>query len=204
MIFFFPYVFAATDPSARTHGYEPSRIVPPFCVRPFCVVMRSITGCGVSGFTSVELAPFKPQTWRANSITAICIPKQMPKKGTRSSRAQRTAAILPSVPRGPKPIGTSTPSTSLIAPSPSFSTTSESTYSSSTAHSLAMPPCASASLRLLYESTTSTYLPTTAIRTRSFGLFATATIFFQRPRLGVPVQMFRRSAMRCSFRDCRG
>src|SRR6184192_2675831 len=68
--------------------------------------MRSITGCGVVGSTSVELARSRPHTWRANSMTAICIPKQMPRKGIFCSRAQRTAVILPSVPRGPKPIGT--------------------------------------------------------------------------------------------------
>src|SRR5213594_2035331 len=36
---------------------------------------------------SVESAPPMPQALRANSITAHCIPRQMPKKGTRFSRA---------------------------------------------------------------------------------------------------------------------
>lgn len=36
------------------------------------------TGCLVSGSTSVELAFFQWSTWRANSITAHCMPRQMP------------------------------------------------------------------------------------------------------------------------------
>src|SRR5216110_3314105 len=63
--------------------------------------MRSITGCGVLGSTSVELARSRPHTWRANSMTAICMPKQMPRKGMLFSRAWRTAWIFPSVPRDP-------------------------------------------------------------------------------------------------------
>jgi hypothetical protein len=51
------------------------------------------------------LALASPATLRANSITAICMPKQMPKYGTLPSRANLTAAILPSVPRSPKPPG---------------------------------------------------------------------------------------------------
>ena len=39
------------------------------------------------GSNSVELAPASPQTWRAYSITAHCIPRQIPKYGTCSSRA---------------------------------------------------------------------------------------------------------------------
>src|SRR5207302_1861118 len=47
--------------------------------------------------------------WRAASITAICMPKQMPKYGTCRSRAKRAASILPSAPRSPKPPGTRMP-----------------------------------------------------------------------------------------------
>jgi len=42
---------------------------------------------GVSGLISEELAPSKPNTLRANSIDASCIPKQIPKNGTLFSRA---------------------------------------------------------------------------------------------------------------------
>jgi hypothetical protein len=41
-------------------------------------VMSEITGSGV-GPNSVEEAPLMPAMWRAASITAICMPKQMPK-----------------------------------------------------------------------------------------------------------------------------
>ncbi len=42
-------------------------------------VIKAITGLGVAGSNSVLLAFFKPATWRANSIVATCIPKQMPR-----------------------------------------------------------------------------------------------------------------------------
>ena len=65
---------------------------------------------GVSqGPNSVEDASGSPARLRAASITAICMPKQMPKNGTCCSRAKRTAAILPGVPRSPKPPGTRIP-----------------------------------------------------------------------------------------------
>ncbi len=63
----------------------------------------------------VELArvgALEPQTLRANSITAHCSPRQMPRNGTPRSRAYRTAATLPSTPRTPNPPGMRTPSTS--------------------------------------------------------------------------------------------
>ena len=46
-------------------------------------------------------------------MTAICSPKQMPRYGTFFSRANLTAAILPSMPRSPKPPGTRIASTSF-------------------------------------------------------------------------------------------
>ena len=85
--------------------------MPPRSSTSFCSGSRSITGYGVSGSISVEFAPSSPQTWRANSETATCIPRQMPRYGIASSRATRQARIFPSQPREPKPPGTSTPST---------------------------------------------------------------------------------------------
>ena len=84
--------------------------MPPRSATSFCSGSRSITGYGVSGSNSVELAPSMPTTWRANSATAICIPRQMPRNGIRCSRATRAAAILPSIPRPPKPPGMRMPS----------------------------------------------------------------------------------------------
>src|ERR1700755_1878305 len=64
-------------------------MVPPMSAISFCSGSRSITGNGVSGSNSVELAPSMPATWRANSDTAICMPRQMPRYGTFSSPAER-------------------------------------------------------------------------------------------------------------------
>ncbi len=72
---------------------------------------RSMTGYGVSGSISVEFAPSNPTTWRANSDTATCMPRQIPRYGMPRSRATWHARILPSQPREPNPPGTSTPST---------------------------------------------------------------------------------------------
>ena len=68
-------------------------------------VIRPTTGSS-AGPNSVELALGKPARFRAASITAICMPKQMPKYGILRSRANRAASILPSDPRSPKPPGT--------------------------------------------------------------------------------------------------
>ena len=73
-------------------------------------VIRPTTGSGV-GPNSVELASAMPSRLRAASITAICMPKQMPKYGTWRSRANCAARILPSAPRWPKPPGTRMPLT---------------------------------------------------------------------------------------------
>src|ERR1019366_7976399 len=59
--------------------------------------------CGVFGSNSVEFASLMPQTLRAYSMTAHCIPRQIPKNGTFVSRARRIALSLPSMPRRPKP-----------------------------------------------------------------------------------------------------
>src|SRR4051794_28333575 len=59
----------------------------------FCSGRRSITGYGVSGSNSVELAPSMSTTCRANSDTATCIPRQMPRNGTSWSREVRRADL---------------------------------------------------------------------------------------------------------------
>ena len=72
-----------------------------------------MTGLAQPGSNSVELASSMPQTLRAYSMTAIWKPKQMPRYGRSFSRAYLTQAILPSLPRAPKPPGT------MIASTPS-------------------------------------------------------------------------------------
>ena len=74
------------------------------------------------------------------------MPRQTPKKGTRFSRAQRMAEIMPSTPRPPKPPGTITPpQPDRISPALSSVSCSESTQRMSTCTRLAMPPWVRAS-----------------------------------------------------------
>ena len=90
-----------------------------------------MTGNWQLSSNSVEVAPFISKTERANSITDVCMPKQMPRNGTLCSRAYWMVEILPSTPRQPKPPGTKIPSTSLYTSAksvPSASTASESTH----------------------------------------------------------------------------
>ena len=68
-------------PGTSRVGWAPSRIVPPLSVIVFCSSSRQMTGWGVSLSNSVELARCSPSTLRANSATAHCMPRQMPKKG---------------------------------------------------------------------------------------------------------------------------
>ena len=65
---------------------------------------------GIHSFSnSVVLAFLIFKTLRANSITANCIPKQIPKKGNLFNLAYSIAFILPSAPRIPKPPGIKIP-----------------------------------------------------------------------------------------------
>ena len=91
-----------------------------------------MTGYGVSGSNSLEFAPSIAQTCRAYSITAICMPRQMPRNGTPRSRAKRVAVILPSTPRPPKPPGTRMPSARARSTSRSGASASTQSISSST------------------------------------------------------------------------
>lgn len=67
-------------------------------------------GLLVWGSNSVLLASCTPRTDRANSMTAICIPRQMPRNGILFSRAYLAAIIFPCTPLSPNPPGTRTPS----------------------------------------------------------------------------------------------
>ena len=77
--------------------------MPPWSSTPVCSLSSEITGCGVCALNSVELAPMRPSTLRANSMTMICMPRQTPRYGMLFSRAYRAASSLPSMPRSPKP-----------------------------------------------------------------------------------------------------
>ena len=127
-----------------------------------------MTGNGVSGSISVEFAPSSPQTWRANSETATCMPRQIPRYGISRSRATWQARIFPSQPREPKPPGTSTPSTcSSSRAASSYDMCSASTQRTRTRAPWWTPACLSASCTERYASWSFTYLPTSAISTSS-------------------------------------
>mmetsp|Transcript_1626 Transcript_1626/g.4201 ORF Transcript_1626/g.4201 Transcript_1626/m.4201 type:complete len:344 (+) Transcript_1626:407-1438(+) len=154
-------------------------------VPPLCVVepsgMNTTTGVEVLCSNSVELAPSRPSTLRQNSTTAICIPRQMPRKGFFAVRAWLMAQILPSTPRLPKPPGTSTPPAvrSLLQASsyPAWlsALVDSSRWSASiqTISSLLlalMQACCSALMTDRYASDSPVYLPTMAILTSSLRL----------------------------------
>ena len=121
-------------------------MVPPLAVTCFCSAISETTGWGVPSSNSWLFALSSPQTSRANSMAAICKPRQMPKNGIFRSRAYFTAAIFPSVPRTPNPPGTRMASTCWSRVSaPSCSICVESMKSSETRQSLAIPPWTSAS-----------------------------------------------------------
>src|SRR2546430_4427145 len=77
---------------------------------PSCERINAITGFSHSGANSLELVSGSLTTSRANSMIAACNPRQIPRKGSLCSRAQRIASSMPSTPRTPKPPGTSNPS----------------------------------------------------------------------------------------------
>ena len=106
-----------------------------------CSSMRQMTGCGDAGSNSNELAPAKPHALRANSMTAHCRPRQIPRNGSPCSLAQPIAATMPSMPRSPKPPGTSRPSyAARNAGASSPSSASLRIQSISTSASFSTPP----------------------------------------------------------------
>ena len=91
-----------------------------------------------------------PQTWRANSITAHCMPRQIPRNGIFFSRAYWATRIFPSMPRLPNPGHIKMPvASSKWRPIPSRSTSSASTHCSFTRTLLATPAWVNASIMLL-------------------------------------------------------
>ena len=97
-------------PFTILHGYAPSLSVPPLSICSFWSGIKSITLFFDVSSNSPEFASAKPHTFLAYSITAICIPRQIPRYGTSFSLAYFAAAILPSIPLLPKPPGTISPS----------------------------------------------------------------------------------------------
>ena len=88
-------------------------MVPPRSASPATaatwLAMVAMTGFGVSGSNSAELASAIPARWRAASMTMHCRPRHRPSAGMPRSRACRSAPTLPSMPRMPKPPGIDDP-----------------------------------------------------------------------------------------------
>ena len=175
-----PYNWRAKLPSIKWHFCAPRRMVPPksdsslrTSVLPsaFChSVIKPTTGCGQVRSNSEEFAWLMPATWRANSMSATCIPKQIPKYGILFSRAYLAVRILPSTPREPKPPGTKIPSKPFKISTPLVSTSCESMYLIFTVKRFLNPACFKASFTDLYASGNSVYLPTIPMVTSPVGL----------------------------------
>src|SRR4030042_6651129 len=142
-----------------------------------------LTGSFVFKSNSVLFAE-RPQTFLANSITAHCIPRHIPKKGIFFSRAYFIVLTFPSIPLYPNPPGTRIPSASdRYLSGPWTSISSESNHCKFTRASFAMPPWVWASIRLLYESLSPVYFPTIAILTSFFGSLIFLTTSFHQERV---------------------
>ena len=89
--YFYPDVMATCEPGLSSAGYEPSLMVPPRSpppsTMPTCSAMVAITGSGVAGSSSLELASGSPASERAASITMHCMPRHRPRAGMPCSRA---------------------------------------------------------------------------------------------------------------------
>ena len=107
----------------------------------------AITGSGVSGANSAELASSMPARWRAASMTMHCRPRHSPSAGMPRSRAWRSAPTLPSMPRMPNPPGMTMPSSpaSAAAAPAGVSQESDGTQRMCTLARCAKPPARSAS-----------------------------------------------------------
>src|SRR5438094_611223 len=68
-------------------GDDEERMVPPISVTCCCDSMREITALSHSGANSDEWLSSRPQTLRANSMMAVCMPRQMPRNGSPDTRA---------------------------------------------------------------------------------------------------------------------
>mmetsp|Transcript_67541 Transcript_67541/g.161225 ORF Transcript_67541/g.161225 Transcript_67541/m.161225 type:complete len:209 (+) Transcript_67541:558-1184(+) len=152
----------------------PRRMVPPMWVLDPSG-MNITTGFLHVLLNSSELASDHPSTLRAISITAHCIPRQIPRNGFFSSRANRHARTLPITPRSPKPPGTRMPwhffswsiailCTSLAADS---SRSSAHTHTISSFRFAEIAACWRALVTERYASVPDVYLPTSAIWTDS-------------------------------------
>ncbi len=138
-------------------------MVAPLSVMPRWSGMRSTTGCDGLGSNSVELAPGSPHTWRANSIDG--------ELHAEADAEERNAALARVAHRGDLALGAARAETGrhqdgvglgqdLVCPL--LLDVLGVDVLDVDAGVVGMPPWISASLRLLYDSTSCTYLPTKA------------------------------------------
>ena len=130
-------------------------------------------------------APLSFRTFLANSISATCIPKHIPKYGIWFSLAYLQAKIIPSIPLSPKPPGTKIASVfdrTFLTFLPVI--VSAKTKLIFTFVLCLMPACSNASLIDLYESCSSVYFPTKATLTSFSGLRLALTTLFQSESFG--------------------
>ena len=141
-------------------------------------------GNGVCSLNSVESASRKPQAFRANSMQAVCMPRQMPKYGVFDFRAYLIARSIPESPvcqNRREPVSRQNPAARFR--NRRFIRFSDSSQVTFTRRLFATPACVSASRSDLYESSSSTYLPTIAMRTTPpVGSFIVETSSRQRLR----------------------
>ena len=115
------YIFEIWVPFEITASYKPNLIVPPkFFSLPFIIFFPFCHSCS-NPITGVQLFPNSLDEallifnkFLAASIIAICMPKQMPKKGILFSLAYLIASILPSAPLFPNPPGIKIPESCVI------------------------------------------------------------------------------------------
>mmetsp|Transcript_14305 Transcript_14305/g.45132 ORF Transcript_14305/g.45132 Transcript_14305/m.45132 type:complete len:228 (-) Transcript_14305:727-1410(-) len=162
----------------RRVSRAPRRMVPPMAVLSISGMKTTATSALSSGSTnSAEVTRALPGSLAlAYSMAMSCMPRQIPRKGVLVRRQCEMAAIMPSMPRLPKPPGTTTPSASrrdFQASSRTAGSTPSSTrwllsiQRTSRRRLASMEECLRALKTLRYESWRPVYLPTMATRTVS-------------------------------------
>ena len=193
----------ACPPSSST-ACAPRRIVPPRSSTSFCSGSRSITGYGVSGSISVELAPSSPTTCRANSETATCMPRQMPRYGIAVLARDAAGEDLP-LPAARAEAARDEHAVDLLelAPRPRRATSPRRRPSARrTCAPWWMPACLSASCTERYASWSFTYLPTSAISTHPVALGDPLRQLEPLAEVGRPARRARACGRRASSSPC--
>ena len=171
----FPYIDLILLPSTSEHWYAPSRMVPPFPSTISWSSRSDITGCGVSGSNSFELAPSSPHMVAGELDHGALQAQADPEKGNLVSARVRYGHDLSfdaAVAEAARHQDAVDAAKSSSTPSGFFSRSSESIRTMSSRALFATAPCRIASYIERYESWSEIYFPTTAIRTSLSGLWS--------------------------------